>query len=43
MEEKKKIAPYAWQRFKSRIKTRAMILGVIIVVFVVLRLVVGGQ
>ena len=43
MEEKKKIAPYAWQRFKSRLKTRSLILVVMIAVFLVLKFVVGGQ
>ena len=43
MEPKRKVAPHAWQRFKSRLKTRLLILVAIIVVFVVLRFVVGGQ
>ena len=43
MEPKRKVAPHAWHRFKSRLKTRALILGAAIVVFVVLRFVVGGQ
>jgi hypothetical protein len=42
MEPKRKIAPYVWQRFKSRLKTRLLIFAAILVVFVLLKFATGG-
>ena len=42
MEPKRKYAPYVWQRFKSRLKTRLLIFAGIVVVFLLLRFATGG-
>ena len=38
-----KYGPYVWRRFKSRFKTRLLILGALLAVFLLIRLVLGGQ
>ena len=35
--------PYAWRRFKSRFKTRLLIFGAVLVVFLLIRFGLGGQ
>ena len=35
--------PHVWRRFKSRIKTRLLIFGVLLAVFLLIRIALGGQ